>query len=84
VAAPELDIRALVIRCARAVSSAPRSSSLSFNSAAFEKLCICTIVVALAIGAVTLSRAMSHASATSAGFASRGRILDSSIGSTSR
>ena len=52
-----------------AVSSAATSSAVSFRFAAVAKLSTCVTLVALAIGAVTPSRAMSQASAISAGLA---------------
>jgi hypothetical protein len=52
-----------------AVSSAATSSAVSLRFAALVKLSTCMTLVALAIGAVTPSRAMSQASAISAGLA---------------
>src|SRR5579863_321289 len=54
---------------ALALSSSAMSAALSFSSTAFTMSCNCSKLVALAIGAVTLGRAISHASATCAGVA---------------
>ena len=45
------------------------SCAVSFNAAAFRMSCSCSTLVALAIGAVTLGRAINQASATCAGVA---------------
>ncbi len=60
-------------------SSKAICSALSCNDAAFAKLWTCEIRVALAIGAVTPIRAISHASATSAGSARWDTATSSSV-----